>query len=482
MRFIKNLIMNTFLQKKIINKLCSYTSCLLLAFLFFPKVYAANFTVTGYYSPLPNQEFYLTGNYESEKRLNGHGIMAADGTEVYHGMIAGPKNYAFGTNICLEKLGCGTVHDRGGAIVNKGVRRKAVNDRLDFWMGYGTDGLVRSLLWGVRNVGGRFVKIPRKNRMNPSEILPAIALEIIREKKQKILFTKNIYPGASNTSVQRVKESLAFLNIFTGDVDANFDESLKKSVIDFQVTYKVIETASSAGAGNFGPKTREKLEDVLRSEIFARLRSEWKTQVFEKNLGYEDHDMDIYRLQQILLDQGFFSATPTGYFGDKTKSALQSFQLSHGLIKTKKSVGSGNFGPKTRKKMTEIWLAKRDAYFPETEELKIILEDDPTMKSLAVEKKRDLVFLGKKETVTQKDLFDDSVILFRGKRNENVRKLQRELKRLGFFTGNETGFYGDETAEAVLSFQYKYFIIMNRRNIGASVFGPATRAKLNELL
>jgi hypothetical protein len=28
------------------------------------------FIVTAYYSPLPNQKFYLKGNYEAEKRLN----------------------------------------------------------------------------------------------------------------------------------------------------------------------------------------------------------------------------------------------------------------------------------------------------------------------------------------------------------------------------------------------------------------------------
>jgi|TARA_Y100001960_G_C14623891_1_gene802114 hypothetical protein len=32
------------------------------------------FVVTAYYSPLPNQQYYLTGNYKSEIRLNGRGI------------------------------------------------------------------------------------------------------------------------------------------------------------------------------------------------------------------------------------------------------------------------------------------------------------------------------------------------------------------------------------------------------------------------
>jgi hypothetical protein len=46
---------------------------LLCASLFINNVYASKkdfFVVTAYYSPLPNQEYYLTGDYESEKRLN----------------------------------------------------------------------------------------------------------------------------------------------------------------------------------------------------------------------------------------------------------------------------------------------------------------------------------------------------------------------------------------------------------------------------
>jgi len=33
-----------------------------------------DFIVTAYYSPLPDQEYYITGNYEDELRLNGQGI------------------------------------------------------------------------------------------------------------------------------------------------------------------------------------------------------------------------------------------------------------------------------------------------------------------------------------------------------------------------------------------------------------------------
>lgn len=80
------------------------------------------FIVTAYYSPLPDQSFYLRGSYEADIKLNGGGTHGASGKAVYPGMLAGPKTYAFGTKVYLEGLGVGTVDDRGGAIVSSGSR------------------------------------------------------------------------------------------------------------------------------------------------------------------------------------------------------------------------------------------------------------------------------------------------------------------------------------------------------------------------
>jgi hypothetical protein len=41
------------------------------------------FIITAYYSPLPDQGFYLKGNFEAEKRLNGNGTNGASGKPVF---------------------------------------------------------------------------------------------------------------------------------------------------------------------------------------------------------------------------------------------------------------------------------------------------------------------------------------------------------------------------------------------------------------
>lgn len=117
---------------------------------------AQKFVTTAYYSPLPNQSFYLRGSYEADVRLNGRGTHGASGKEVYPGMLAAPKTYAFGTQIYFPDFGIGTVDDRGGAIVSAGSRGYDA-DRIDIWMGEGEEGLKRALTWGKRTVFGQVI-------------------------------------------------------------------------------------------------------------------------------------------------------------------------------------------------------------------------------------------------------------------------------------------------------------------------------------
>lgn len=68
---------------------------------------------TAYYSPLPDQEIYVMGDFEAEKILQGEGTHGASGRAVFDGMIAASPNYAFGTQIVIDGWGIGQVEDRG---------------------------------------------------------------------------------------------------------------------------------------------------------------------------------------------------------------------------------------------------------------------------------------------------------------------------------------------------------------------------------
>ena len=89
-----------------------------------------DYVVTAYYSPLPDQSFYLKWNYKAEVLLNGNGTHGASGRPVFVGMVAAPKSYEFGTRIHFSWLGVGLVEDRGGAIVNAWEKGQSY-DRID---------------------------------------------------------------------------------------------------------------------------------------------------------------------------------------------------------------------------------------------------------------------------------------------------------------------------------------------------------------
>ena len=78
--------------------------------------------------------------------------------------------------------------------------------------------------------------------------------------------------------------------------------------------------------------------------------------VFNKDLEFGMTDPDVKGLQDCLRFAGFFptNASSTGYFGSVTKTAVQGFQIKHGIT-TAAGAGYGRVGPKTRAKLNEIF-------------------------------------------------------------------------------------------------------------------------------
>lgn len=317
---------------------------------------AREFTVTGYYSPLPNQTYYVTGSYEAEKRLNGHGIQGADGTLVFPGMIAAPPSYKFGTVICLPGFGCGSVHDRGGAIVEKGGRNMARHDRLDLWMGYGDEGLARALDLGLWHTNGVFYEPGTAENIevavNFKAVTPIASLLNIPAVKT---FKEKLYLGAKGDAVKELQEALNLLGFYTGRIDGDFTSTLEKAVQDFQLKNLVIDSLSEVGAGGFGPKTQTALSDVLHKyETQKALSERWNDFYFEDNLSKGKRDESVLKLQEILVQKELLHHQPTGYFGNLTKQALIEFQIEEGLVVNQNSIGAGTVGPKTRERLNEI--------------------------------------------------------------------------------------------------------------------------------
>jgi len=317
------------------------------------------FTVTGYYSPLPDQPFFLTGSYQSEIRLNGHGKQAADGTPVFPGMVAAPKSYEFGTKVCLPNFGCGTIHDRGGAIVKSGERRLAKHDRLDLWMGYGEAGLRRALAWGVQHIEGELFDKSAQiaNTVNFSVPLP---LHELVDFPTYPHFKTNLTLGNKGDAVWSLQDALVKLGATAVISDGVYDKSLQNAVLEFQLKYFVVEDAQSLGAGRFGPKTRAKLAEVLYQHLIQqKVQEAWAEFSFEEDQARGKRNADIVKLQQILVKEELLNVRPTGFFGPLTEQALTDFQLRYGIIQSAQNTGAGKLGPQTRARLNEFIVTQR---------------------------------------------------------------------------------------------------------------------------
>lgn len=257
--------------------------------------YTKPFILSAYYSPLPCQNRYATGSYQGDIRLNGSGVNGADGTPVYPGMVAAPRDYGFGTKLDIPGIGITAVHDRGGAIVNANVRNNA-HDRLDIWMGYGDKGLNRALQWGKRTLDVTVYGVNNSIReqvllgdYSPSEAVPnecdpsapvtyvsnntVIEYKVdLSEVKSTDDFTQNLYAGLSGDEVARLQKKLADLNLYRAELSGRFDSLTKHAVFKFQQSQSIVGDADTIGAGVFGPQTRERMNEILASTVYRNLQ------------------------------------------------------------------------------------------------------------------------------------------------------------------------------------------------------------------
>lgn len=395
------------------------------------------FKITAYYSPLEAQEKYVTGSYAGDIRLNGSGIRSADGTPVYPGMIAAPKSYPFGIKMRIPGIGTVAVHDRGGAIVHAGERSQE-HDRLDVWMGYGDVGLIRALNWGARVTEVTILGV------DPA-IQDSVYLEGFSEAEKFVrsviarpqMFQSDIWFGAQGLDVEKLQEVLTDLGYFDEPVSGYFGPSTQEAILSFQMDYGVVTSVEDFGAGHFGPQTRLKIEAVYEKKKTTNLKN--------KNIGMGSSGDDVKFLQEALKKLGY-AVNVTGEYDQQTVDAVFKFQFDHRIINSEYDLGAGFFGPKSFQVMVLRLVTSN--YKEEEKSDSVLLEND-------------LQF---------------------GDQGPSVQRLQEELKALNFLRIDPTGYFGQLTGHAVLKFQQANNLVEDETSVGAGVFGPLTRAKMNEVL
>lgn len=350
------------------------------------------FTISAYYSPLPCQNRYVTGSYDGDIRLNGGGVRGADGTSVYPGMVAAPRTYDFGTKMDIPGVGIVAVHDRGGAIrASNGV--PGVYDRLDIWMGYGDKGLTRALNWGKRtfevvvygindsiteqiilddysaeeSIANSCVMPVSEPKSEPKPTLiktASVKKEVAPEKKlqEPEILKIDLKEGSSGEEVKKLQRELKKLNYFRTDVSGYYGTVTSHAVFKFQQSQRLVGDEKSLGASTFGPKTRDRMNEIIASRSYSTLKVAVATEEYNDRILVKQEEQRILAtqlefgmvgpevsvLQKFLKTQGYFKGgLITDYFGPTTKQALIDFQLANSLIKAVDDYGAGRVGPAT---------------------------------------------------------------------------------------------------------------------------------------
>lgn len=377
-------------MKKLFSTLVFIT--ILLGFL--PKnTFASDtwyFIVTAYYSPLPGQNYYITGNYESEKRLNWNGIAGASWKKVFSWMLAAPGKYAFGTKIQLDWLGVGSVDDRWGAIVPAWERGYG-HDRIDVWVGSGDEGLRRAMYWGKRKVSWKviskhsnisldYTNIPAPKWAVPkSTILYGNKVQVAQniqknEGEKSDIFSISLWRWSDEKYVSELQDILRDIWYYNNEhSDGIYNTETINAIYNFQINNEIVLDETSKWAGSYGPQTRKKLEEIYnlylnQQQQELELKQNIDNILQESNLiatqaiellwkpVYWDISPEVRQAQKILSKLWYFEYKDTAIFGVKTYTAVLNFQLENNIITDIYEVWAWTFWPNTRKVMTQkLW-------------------------------------------------------------------------------------------------------------------------------
>lgn len=374
-------------MKKILSILLLISSTLILLPIKAEASDTGYFIVTAYYSPLPDQEYYITGNYESEKRLNWNGIAWASWKDVFSGMLAAPGKYWFGTKIELDWLGVGSVDDRWWAIVPAWERGYG-HDRIDVWVGFWDEWLRRAMYWGKRKVEWKVISqdnnisldyntipapswaVPKTTTLYGNKVQVLQTTQEIAEESIDI-FGISLWKWSDSEYVTQLQSILREIWYYTlEETTGEYDTHTIDAVYNLQINNNIVLNEHSKWAGSYGPQTRIKLkeiyklykqevrikEDKLKLIETYKLESESLADNIVDTIGkvsYGDISPEVRQLQKLLSQTWYFNYKDTAIFWVKTRNAVINFQLENNIIQDLNEVWAGTFWPKTKKHLSK---------------------------------------------------------------------------------------------------------------------------------
>lgn len=430
------------------------------------EIYAEDnyFIVTAYYSPLPDQKYYMRWNFEKEKILQWNWTHWASGKKVFSGMLAAPKWYDFWTKIELEWLWVWVVEDRWQAIVKK-WERGYNHDRLDVWMWYGDEWLKRALAWWKRKVKWKVIDNSSEVTINyKNHPAPDSAVSYLKPI-EKTIFDMSLWKNSNAEDIKKLQEFFKKELLYNWEIDWIYNDEVISIVFDFQLKNSIVKDETDFWAWYWWEKTRYQFKKYLEQKKDITKESDYKKyDLFSQFINTKENIEDI---ESIFKEIWFYNWNISWDLKNLNKIVLD-FQLKENIIFSASDQGAWFFWPKTRAKLK----AKYEIYKDE----KIELE----RKKIDLEEK--ISFIEKfAEDLSEKNT-KNILNLKKWDISQEVRNLQEILSELWYFSWNTTAIYWDKTFESVLNFQLDKKIIDSKNDIKAWITSEITVLEIKKSL
>ncbi|MBR3401136.1 MAG: peptidoglycan-binding protein [Parasporobacterium sp.] len=137
----------------------------------------------------------------------------------------------------------------------------------------------------------------------------------------------SLYNGSSGDDVYELQRLLMAYGYFYDEPTGYFGDITEQALIEFQYDHGL--TAD----GVAGPETGSYLGLVIydSDDDYEDSSYSYDESSFTRTLYNGLEGSDVYTLQVLLSDYGYFYSAPTGFFGDLTEEALIDFQRDYGL-------------------------------------------------------------------------------------------------------------------------------------------------------
>lgn len=401
------------------------------------------FIVTAYYSPLPDQDYYLKWNYEDEIKLNWRWLRWASWMEVFNWMLAGPSKYPFWTKIYLEWFGTWIIADRWWAIVEAG-QRWYDSDRIDVWMWKWDEWLKKALAWWKRKVKWRIVEMWTQTITDTKSV--SVNYSTPNYISNDNIYKINVWPDSSSDKITKLQTKLKELWLYNWIIDWKYNNELKNVIINFQIDNWIIKNKNDYGAWYFWAKTRQKLASkesqyVAKNNIKTETKNTVKNEtislpkdIFTTYVSPESNTEIVKLLQKKLKELSLYNWEINWKYWDIQKVIL-TYQLDRKIIWSRNETWAWYFWPKTRESLKQDYsnlLAKKE-------------QEERDRKKL-----EEIKVVALKEAKAHTDKIWTPKIW---ETSTNVRELQKVLATLWYFEWKDTAIYWDKTKESVLKFQ-----------------------------